>query len=71
MRQGRSFCAEDELETWLEPLLQQADFLNPWQGLRHQWKHCDSALLWPLASVAMLLALLAMIGLVQELYPRP
>jgi hypothetical protein len=70
-QQGRSFYAEGELETWLEPLLQQADFLNPWQGLRHQWKNRDSTLLWPLASVAMLLALLAMIGLVQELYPRP
>ena len=70
-QQGKSLYAEGELETWLEPLLQQADFLNSWQGLRHQWKHRDSALLWPLASVAMLLALLAMIGLLQELYPRP
>jgi hypothetical protein len=70
-QQGKSFYADGELETWLEPLLRQSTELSAWQGLRHQWRHRDSVLLWPLASSIMLLALLAVAGLLQAFYPRP
>ena len=61
--QGKSFYAEGELETWLQPLLEHSVKLSPWQGLRHQWKYRDAALLWPLASIIFLLAMLALGGL--------
>lgn len=62
-QQGKSFYAEGELETWLEPLLEDSEQLSPWKGLLHQWKNRDAMLLWPLASTTFLLAIMALAGL--------
>jgi len=61
-QQGKSFYAEGELETWLEPLLEHSAQLSAWKGLLHQWKNRDAALLWPLASSAFMLAILILAG---------
>jgi len=62
-QQGKSLYAEGELETWLQPLLEHSVKLSPWQGLLHQWRNRDAALLWPLASIIFLLVMVALGGL--------
>jgi hypothetical protein len=67
---NRGFYADGEVETWLEPLLGQSTKLTYLEGLRHQWKHRDSLLIWPVAGVVAAFALLMLIGLLQQFYPR-
>jgi hypothetical protein len=68
-QKGKSYYREGELETHLEPLLQQANGISPWQGLRHQWKNRDSILLWPLASGVLLTVLLGLVALLHKSHP--
>lgn len=70
-QQGKSFYADDEIETRLEPLLDPTRALTPWQGLRHQWRYRDALLLWPLASVVALLLLLLLALSLQPAAPLP
>jgi hypothetical protein len=67
-RQGGSLYADGELEKWVDPLLRPDALLSQWQGLVHQWKHRDGLLLWPLASAAGMLLLLALTAALQWRY---
>ncbi len=49
---------EGEVETWLAPLLHQAEKLTPMQAFMHQWKYRDALLMWALAGSVVLGVLL-------------
>jgi hypothetical protein len=68
-QKGKSLYLEGEIETRLEPLLQNTPELTPWQGVRYQWRNRDSLLLWPLASVFMMLLLAGLAAVLQQLAP--
>ncbi len=70
-QKGRSLYADGEIEAHLLPLLDPTRALSPWQALRHQWRHRDALLIWPLASIAALLLLLALAGALQLAAPLP
>ena len=66
-RRGRpGLYREGEVETWVVPLLREENRLSRWQSLRHQWRYRDRALMWPLASVAGLTLVLALIVLLEQ-----
>jgi hypothetical protein len=54
----RPFYQPGEVETWLGPLLRQANKLSATEALRYQWRHRDSGLLWRLAVALVLAAVL-------------
>jgi hypothetical protein len=59
---SQSLYEEGEVETYLSPLLQQAQEISVMQVLRHQWKYKDPQLIWALifaASVAAVTLLIA------------
>lgn len=60
------FYREGEVETWVVPLLREENRLSRWQSLRHQWRYRDRALMWPLASVAGLTLVLALVVLLEQ-----
>jgi len=68
-QKGKSLYLEGEIEARLEPLLQNTPELTPWQGVRYQWRNRDSLLLWPLASVFMMLLLAGLAAVLQQLAP--
>jgi hypothetical protein len=46
----QSIYLDGEVETWLAPLLLQAQQLNILQGLKHQLRHSDGLLMWSIAA---------------------
>lgn len=68
-RRGRSFYVEGEIEERLEPRLHAASAITRWQELRHQWTFRDRMLLWPMASVAVLAVLLALVLALVSVHP--
>ena len=44
--------ADGELQTWLAPLLKDAERLGEWQTIKHQWKHRDRLLFSALSAIA-------------------
>jgi len=69
-QKNRSFYADGEVETWLEPLLRQSAELTQLEGLRHRWRHGDGLLMWPVAGSVAAIALLTLIGLLQQYHPQ-
>ena len=59
---GQNLYAEGELQTWIFPLLRQGEKLNPWEGLRHQWKNRDASVSWSLISILALGLLLLVLA---------
>ena len=55
----------DEIQTWLAPLLRHAQPLSEWGIIRHQWKHRDPVLMWPLG-----LIILSLLGIGATLVAR-
>jgi len=45
---------DGEVETWIVPLLRQAEKLSQFEGLKHQWRHRSALLSWSLVSVVAL-----------------
>lgn len=39
---------DGEIETWIAPLLRNAQKITEWQGLKHRWEHQNAQLIWPL-----------------------
>jgi streptogramin lyase len=61
----QSIYLDGEVETWLAPLLLQAERLSPLQALRHQWRHSDALLMWSVGAgvvFGLLMILLSLSG---------
>lgn len=43
----------DEIQIWLAPLLRHSQPLSEWGVIRHQWKHRDPVLMWPLGLIVL------------------
>ena len=53
---------DGEVETWIVPLLRQAEKLSEFGGLKHQWRHRGALLSWSLVSVVALGLLLFLLS---------
>lgn len=64
IRTGRagSLYQEGEVETWLLPLLRQAERLGEWQILKRQWRSRDQLLLSTAAAIGFLLVLTVLVS---------
>jgi len=63
---NKRFYAENEIETWLLPLLRDSLKLNEWQTLKYQWKNLDGLIL----STAVAVVFMAIVFLVAQLLGR-
>ena len=57
-----SFYAADELETWLGPLLRDAQQVSELDIIRHQWQHRDPLFLWSAGGLLVVLVLAAVLS---------
>ena len=53
---------DGEVETWIVPLLRQAEKLSEFEGLKHQWRYRDALLSWSLVSAVALGLLLILMS---------
>ena len=58
----QNLYADGEVETWIAPLLREAEKLSPFEGLKHQWRHRNALLSWSLVSVLALGLLLILVS---------
>lgn len=63
--QFNSFYAADELQTWLGPLLRDAQRVGELEVIRHQWKHRDPLLMWSAGAMLVVVLLAALSSLFQ------
>jgi hypothetical protein len=58
----QNLYGDGEVETWIVPLLHQAEKLTQFEGLKHQWRHRGALLSWSLISVVALGLLLVLVA---------
>jgi len=58
----QNLYGEGEVETWIAPLLRQAEKLSQFEGLKHQWRHRSALLSWSLISIFALGLLLVLVS---------
>ena len=63
-KQGKSMFEPGALESHVEPLLAEERKLSQLGVLRHQWKHRDAALTWPLVSALLMALVLAAVAMI-------
>ncbi len=61
----QSLYKAGEIETWIVPLLRQAEKYSPFEALKHQWKHQGALKSWALFSVAVIGLLLILARILQ------
>jgi hypothetical protein len=61
--QRQNIYQEGEVETWIAPLLRQAEKHSPVQGFKYQWNHRNTMLMWSLGSGVVLGLLLILISI--------
>ena len=59
----QSIYLDGEVETWLAPLLLQAERLSPLQALRYQLRHSDALLMWSIAAGVVIGLLMILVSL--------